>query len=82
MISLSDDQLSMVMHAAEPLDPAMRSAFLAALAALLSTAGEIGDGTIGRAIRELRHEFHQPLSVSRSGQVREKSRRKVGTAIA
>jgi hypothetical protein len=68
MISLSDDQLSMVMHAAEPFDPAMRPAFLAALGALLSTAGEISDGTVGRPIREVQHEFHQPLSVSRSGQ--------------
>jgi hypothetical protein len=42
----------MVMAAAEPLPPDDRSSFLEAVAAALRDR-EIGDGTIGRAIREV-----------------------------
>ena len=54
-------------------DPAMRSAFLAALAVMLSRADETGEGTVSRAIRELQGEFHQQLGISRAGQVGQRS---------
>jgi DNA-directed RNA polymerase specialized sigma24 family protein len=51
-LRLRDRQLDMVMAAAEPLPPDDRSSFLEAVAAALRDR-EIGDGTIGRAIREV-----------------------------
>jgi hypothetical protein len=64
-ISLSDHQLSMVMTAAAPLDPHRRSAFLVALATMLRSEPQpIGDGSLGRCIRRLQPEFHDPLSIA------------------
>jgi hypothetical protein len=82
-ISLTDDQLSTVMRATEPLDPHRRSAFLSALAQMLRSEPQpIGDGALGRAIRQLQHEFHDPLSVA-AGPLQAKSRRRtVGAPIA
>jgi hypothetical protein len=51
-IRLTDAQLAAVMRAAEPLAPGDRGRFLEAVAAALRCHAEIGDGTIGRAIRE------------------------------
>jgi hypothetical protein len=80
-ISLTDDQLSTVMKAAEPLDPARRSAFLVALASMLRSEPQpVGDGSLGRAIRALQHEFRDPMCVGTSLPIH--SRRKVGSAIA
>jgi hypothetical protein len=64
-LSLSDQQMSAVMRACEPILPPDRSAFLSALATLLR--GEIqplGDGVLFRAIRSLQREFFRPPSVS------------------
>jgi hypothetical protein len=64
-ISLTDDQLSTVMKAAEPLDPHRRSAFLVALATMLRSEPQpVGDGSLGRAIRFLQHEFRDPMCVA------------------
>jgi hypothetical protein len=78
-ISLTDDQLATVMKAAEPLDPHRRSAFLVALAALLRGEPQpVGDGSLGRAIRELQHEFRDPMCIGPGMPVR--SKRRVGGA--
>jgi hypothetical protein len=62
-ISLSDDQLAAVMRACAPLMPVDRDPFLRALAHRLR-GQEIGDGTVGRAIRELLHGgFFKPPKV-------------------
>jgi hypothetical protein len=49
-ISLTDDQLSAVFRATEPLEPIRRSAFLVALATMLrSEPTPLGHGSLGRA---------------------------------
>jgi hypothetical protein len=69
------------MRACEPLDPARRSAFLAALATLLRSEPQpLGDGSLGRCIRALQHEFRDPMCIGTSMPVH--SKRKVGSAIA
>jgi hypothetical protein len=64
-IALTDRQLDMVMAAAQPLPPADRSPFLEAVAALLQ-GREIGDGTIGRAIRETQAKYWDPPQLERA----------------
>jgi hypothetical protein len=82
-ISLSDDQLSTVMRATEPLAPHRRSAFLVALAAMLRSEPQpIGDGSLGRAIRSLQVEFRDSMCVaSLPLPSHARSRRRVGAAI-
>lgn len=59
-LGLTDAQYLAVCEACEPLLPADRSAFLVALAQLLGSETEIGDGTVARAIRSLQREFRTP----------------------
>ena len=59
-LALTDEQYAAVCQACEPLLPADRSAFLVALAQLLSSETTIGDGTVARAIRSLQREFWRP----------------------
>jgi hypothetical protein len=60
-VSLSDEQLSAVMSAAEPLAPADRDQFLRALAsALRNEPGELGDGTVAKVIRHVVQPFFRP----------------------
>lgn len=59
-LGLSDQQYAAVCEACEPLLPPDRSAFLVALAQLLASETEIGDGTVARAIRSLQREFWRP----------------------
>jgi hypothetical protein len=56
-ISLTDSQMDMVLNACAPLQQVDRPAFLEALAVMLRSSPEIGDGTLGRALRDLQHEF-------------------------
>src|SRR3974390_393243 len=68
-ISLTDDQLSTVMKAAAPLDPRRRGAFLIALAALLRSEPQpVGDGSLGRRIRQLQHQFPASMGGAAKGQ--------------
>jgi hypothetical protein len=55
-ISLTDDQLSAVMQAAEPLPPQDRSRFLRRVASLLR-GRELGDGAVSRAARQAQAEL-------------------------
>jgi hypothetical protein len=61
-ISLSDDQLTAVMRAAAPLQPYDREAFLVAVATMFGGREAIGDGELGRAIRELQRLYFKPPS--------------------
>jgi hypothetical protein len=56
-IALTDVQLAMVTAAAKPLHACDRSAFLEAVAARLGAVDEIGDGVVGRVVRELQRSF-------------------------
>jgi hypothetical protein len=54
MLALTDDQLTHVTRLAEPLAPADRSAFLAALANMLRSEPQpVGDGAVHRAAKQL-----------------------------
>jgi hypothetical protein len=54
---LTDDQLSTVLRAAEPLQPHDRAAFAAAVAQVLAGQAVLGDGIVARTCRELQHRF-------------------------
>jgi len=56
-LALTDDQLSTVLRAAEPLHPRDRGAFAAAVAQVLSGQGVLGDGIVARTCRELQRKF-------------------------
>jgi hypothetical protein len=59
-IRLSDEQLSAIMRAAQPLAPADRGAFLQAVAAALRSHPEIGDGAVHRAVAEVQRQYFRP----------------------
>jgi hypothetical protein len=56
-LALSDDQLSIVLCAAEPLHPRDRAAFAAAVAQVLAGQAVVGDGIVSRTCRELQRRF-------------------------
>ena len=78
-VSLSDQQLSAVMSAAEPLAPADRDAFLRALANVLRGEEQpLGDGAVFRAVRALQREFWTPPTSTAGPQ---STRRHVGPEL-
>jgi predicted DNA-binding transcriptional regulator YafY len=56
-IALSDDELSAIMNAAKPLQPADRDRFLRAVAEAITALPEIGPGSVHRAISELQRRY-------------------------
>ena len=56
-IALTDDQLMIIMRAAEPLQPHDRSAFLILVATRLNEQDVIGDWLVSRVAREAQAEF-------------------------
>jgi hypothetical protein len=60
-VRLTDDELSAVMLACQPLAP-----FLQAVAASLQTCGEVGPGSVHRAIVVAQREFFDPPEFSRA----------------
>ena len=58
-LSLTDEQMTALLRAAAPLDPDLRSPFLAACARTLQDR-TLGDGEVFRAIREVQREFWHP----------------------
>ena len=60
-VRLTDDELSAVMLACQPLAP-----FLQAGAASLQTCGEVGPGSVHRAIVVAQREFFDPPEFSRA----------------
>jgi hypothetical protein len=69
-LALTDAQLETVYRCAAPLAPAVRPAFLELVAQTLAGAGEIGDGTVGRACAEAERKFWDPTSRSGVREVR------------
>jgi hypothetical protein len=67
-IKLSDDELSAVMSAAQPLPVDLRDPFLHAVASALQ-GREVGPGSVHRVCRELQREFFAPPDLSRSRDV-------------
>jgi hypothetical protein len=59
-VVLSEMQQLAVIHAAKPLAPIERGAFLTALETWLADRTEIGDGELGRALRDLQRKFFRP----------------------
>jgi hypothetical protein len=67
-ISLSDDQLTQIMQCAEPLAPPDRSAFLEAVAVALRSHPVVGDGIVGRVVRQVQATFQRGVdTVSGTG---------------
>ena len=62
LVSLTDQQLSVVMSAASTLAPSDRGEFLEALAAALRVEPEIGDGVLARRIKLVIKPFFRPPS--------------------
>ena len=58
-VALTDNQMTAIMRAAEPLQPVDRGPFLERVAARLQ-AIEIGDGSVGRVCRELQRDYLRP----------------------
>jgi hypothetical protein len=65
-VRLTDDELSAVMLACQPLAPEARDGFLEAVAASLQTCGEVGPGSVHRAIVVAQREFFDPPEFSRA----------------
>jgi hypothetical protein len=59
-LALTDEQLSAIMAAAEPLAPADRSAFLEDVAAALAALPVVGDGAVNRVVREAQSKYFRP----------------------
>jgi len=58
-LALSDDQMTAILRAAEPLDPDRRSDFLRDVAAALQ-GRELGDGLVGRICSEMQRRYLVP----------------------
>jgi hypothetical protein len=72
-VSLDDDQLAIVMAAAQPLEPTARHAFLIAVAAeLAKDSPELGPGSIHRLVREMQPRY---FDAPRLGDNRERAAR-------
>ena len=59
-LALSNPQLRMLMQAAAPMNVHDRAAFLNAVAVYFRGRQEVGDGELGRAIRQLQCEHYRP----------------------
>ena len=62
MISLSDDELRIVMDAAAPIHPRDRGQFLRDVAAELAKYPELGPGVIGRVVAKVQKQHLNPPS--------------------
>jgi hypothetical protein len=60
VLALTDSQMSAVTSAAAPLHPRDRGRFREAVAARFNGCDQVGDGELGRALRELQREFLNP----------------------
>jgi hypothetical protein len=68
-LRLSDSDLDMIMHACRPISPERRDGFLQAVASELERCGEIGPGSVHRAIAMAQRAHFDPpdLSVGTAG---------------
>ena len=63
-VRLTDDELSAIMLACQPLAPEARDGFLQAVAHSLSTCAEVGPGSVHRAIVSEQREHFSPPDLS------------------
>jgi hypothetical protein len=66
-LKLTDEQLTAIMHAAQPLAVQDRDAFLREVAAALAALPERGDGTVYRVVREVQRRHFDPPSFREVG---------------
>jgi hypothetical protein len=59
-LALTDDQMTAVLHAAQPLAPKVRGAFLEAMAQALQAQPMLGDGVVHRVIAATQRQFYDP----------------------
>jgi hypothetical protein len=59
-IALTDSELTAIMNACRPLQPADRDLFLKDIAIELARAPMLGDGVVFRAIREVQRRHRDP----------------------
>ncbi len=59
-VSLSDDELAIVMDAAQPLEPQARGKFLHDVAAELAKYPELGPGSVHRLVRATQRKYFDP----------------------
>jgi hypothetical protein len=59
-MNLTEQQTLAIIHAIRPLQAHERVAFTNALAALLAGRHEVGDGELGRMIRDLQRQYFRP----------------------
>jgi hypothetical protein len=70
-ISLTDAQTDAITNLARPLAPSERAGFFAELfETLLMRRDEVGDGELGRLLRDLHHRHFRPLTVDETSQKR------------
>jgi hypothetical protein len=67
MLALDDDELTTLMHLAQPLDPDLRDDFLRAVAGELEQHAERGDGLVHRVAAAAQRKFLSPLSATAGG---------------
>ena len=65
-VKLSDDELSAIMTACQPLAPAARDGFVRAVANALQGCAEVGPGSVHRAIVAAQREHFSPPDLSRA----------------
>jgi hypothetical protein len=62
-LALSDSQIDHIMLVCRPLQPTERTAFMAALFQdLIMRRDEVGDGELGRTLRDLQRKHFRPPS--------------------
>jgi hypothetical protein len=66
-MNLTDAQGLAILHAARPLQVEERAAFMAALGRLFAGRTEIGDGELGRMLRELQRQHFRPPAETTAG---------------
>jgi hypothetical protein len=66
-LKLSDEELTAVMQAAQPIAVDRRDAFLRQVAAALQSCGEVGPGIVHRVLVETQRVFFDPPDFARSG---------------
>jgi hypothetical protein len=77
-LALSDSELAAIMNAAKPIPPERRDGFLLAVASELKRCGEIGPGSVGRAIRAVQRQYFDPPNLTHEHAPRWSSRRRNG----
>jgi hypothetical protein len=65
LLSLSDNQIGIIMAAASPLQPDERSKFFEAVAVRLVSVPVLGDGSVARICRETQRAFFDPPQFTR-----------------